>query len=247
MVIVLFPANTPESVKQNMGKLIDEITRDMSPEQFRQFEREWNESELISPLFVKFKHKPHDAIRYNEQKRTTKRSSTTKGKPKKRAMYEDLSKKPKPRAPLSTVVRIRADGRVVPVAKYRYRLSVGGGMTSQDFKDALYDAYVEALTAKIDTGYFVNLPGEPEPRESDIRVIAVKMFYNFEDGIRKGLKTDYLAHNPALKEACARFGIRTSPDFRNAWRNGIGLESDQYTPTITKNKRRTKARAAKKK
>lgn len=226
--MVLFPANTPESVKNAVGDLIRDITKDMSPEQVRQFEREWNEAEMNNPLFVRFKNKPYNAISSKAKKRTQRGSKmkkqANKRKTSKRSNYVDLSKQQSKRVPQSPVVRIMPNGRVRPVAKYSRRSSYANmdyyHMSPQAFRDALFDEYVKVLTSKIGTGYYIG--GDPD--ESYVPVIATKMFYSFHDGIRKGTRNDYLNNNKALKEACKRFGITTSPQFRNAWVNGIVIE-----------------------
>ena len=200
----------------------------MSPEQVRQFEREWNEAEMNNPLFVRFKNKPYNAISSKAKKRTQRGSKmkkqANKRKTSKRSNYVDLSKQQSKRVPQSPVVRIMPNGRVRPVAKYSRRSSYANmdyyHMSPQAFRDALFDEYVKVLTSKIGTGYYIG--GDPD--ESYVPVIATKMFYSFHDGIRKGTRNDYLNNNKALKEACKRFGITTSPQFRNAWVNGIVIE-----------------------
>lgn len=225
--MVLFPANTPESVKNAVGDLIRDITKDMSPEQVRQFEREWNAAEMTNPLFVRFKNKPYDAISNVAKKRTQKggkvKKRAIKRKVSKRANYVDLSKQQSKRVPQTQVVRIMPDGRVRPVVKYSQRSQANMDyyhMSPQVFRDELFAEYVKILTSKIGTGYYIG--GDPD--ESYVPVIATQMFYSFNDGIRKGTRNDYLNNNKALKEACKRFGITTSPQFRNAWVNGIVIE-----------------------
>jgi hypothetical protein len=226
MVIVAFPAGTTESSKKAFGEMIRELTKDMTPEQFSDFERGWNESEMQNPLFIK--RKPYNAISSKAKKRTQRGSKmkkqANKRKTSKRSNYVDLSKQQSKRIPQSPVVRIMPNGRVRPVAKYSRRSSYANmdyyHMSPQAFRDELFAEYVKVLTSKIGTGYYIG--GDPD--ESYVPVIATQMFYSFHDGIRKGTRNDYLNNNKALKEACKRFGITTSPQFRNAWVNGIVIE-----------------------
>jgi len=222
MVIVAFPAGTPESSKKAFGDMIRELTRGMTPEQFAEFERGWNESEMQNPLFIK--RKPYNAISNKAKKRIHRgvkmKKRASKRKMAKRSSYVDLSKQQPKRVPQAHVVRIIPGGRVRPVAKCSRRSQANNGfypMSPQEFIDALFEEYVKVLTSKIGTGYYIG--GDPD--ESYVPVIATQMFYSFNDGIRKGTRTDYLNNNKALKEACKRFGITTSPQFRDAWVNGI--------------------------
>jgi hypothetical protein len=232
MVIIAFPKGTPESTKHAFGEMIREITKDMTPEQFREFERGWNAAELANPLFLN--RKPYDAISSGGKKRTTtgskKRNAAHRAKTARRAKrtsrnsreygYLDLSKKQVPRRPRTPVVRVLPDGRVRPVEKYALRITPGEipiRMSPQEFRDVLFGEYVRVLTTKLGTGYFVG--GDPEYNE--IPDIATRMFYSFDNGIRKGTRNDYLNNNPALRTACHVFGITTSPQFREAWMNGV--------------------------
>jgi hypothetical protein len=85
------------------------------------------------------------------------------------------------------------------------------------FRDKLFVEYVDVLRSKIGTGYFYSLPNEKEPTPSEVAVIATKMFYSINDSIQKGSRTDWLTHNPALKEACKRLGITTTKQLRDVW------------------------------
>jgi hypothetical protein len=52
MVKVIFPAGTPQSIKDRFARFFEDVFRDMTPEQIRQFEREWDEAELRNPLLI---------------------------------------------------------------------------------------------------------------------------------------------------------------------------------------------------
>lgn len=68
----------------------------------------------------------------------------------------------------------------------------------------LYMEYVKELDSRKGTGYFI---GEMKPTTK----IAVNMF----NAIKRGGKSDWLKHNQALKEACKRVGITSSPQLRD--------------------------------
>lgn len=90
-------------------------------------------------------------------------------------------------------------------------------ISPSEFQDALFDEYVKVLASKRGTGYFFH--GDPEPEE--IQRIARMMLNAIDMGINNGYRRDYLGRNQALKEACEKFGIYTSPEFRLAWIRGI--------------------------
>jgi hypothetical protein len=52
MAKVIFPAGNPQSVKDRFARFFEDVFRDMTPEQIRQFEREWDEAEIRNPLLI---------------------------------------------------------------------------------------------------------------------------------------------------------------------------------------------------
>jgi hypothetical protein len=88
-------------------------------------------------------------------------------------------------------------------------------------KSALLDEYVHQLQRRIGTDYFCMTLIEQE--DLNPRVIATKMFSAIDKSIKRGSRSDYLNHNPALRDACKKFGIKTSPEFREAWLTGTDI------------------------
>jgi hypothetical protein len=86
-------------------------------------------------------------------------------------------------------------------------------MTNKINKDILFEEYIKALERKIGTGYFMS--GDPKP--SEMPGIALRMMYAIDDSVRKEIRKDWLTHNPALREACRKLGIKTSKELREVW------------------------------
>ena len=71
-------------------------------------------------------------------------------------------------------------------------------------KDKLFAAYVQALTSKVGTGYFMT-DSLVAPEET-----ARKMFA----AIQKGKRSQWMKYNQCLKEAARSLGIKSDPELR---------------------------------